>query len=296
MTEEEARNENKSDYMQTGIDTQALQPSAPLADNHQSLQSRSLPNNNNSGQRLNLFGGPPLLAVGGSEKDDSGMMRDDVSGHMVQPPVPFMPFGAGLPMGYGPMFYPSYSGVMPGQTGFQNTGYNPYYQTQGAGLPPWGWMPVPMGETMEGLPQNQQQQILPYFIPADVANLMTTSSPSMHTMPSPTVSATAATNEVVPAISGGGDGVGDGAGDAIRHESASRNSLKPVQKYVQEMTDGKLRNRKAHSCPIEGCNFSTFKVGSIRSHIFMHTGERPYKCSFPDCNFSLQSTKQYKIT
>ena len=39
-------------------------------------------------------------------------------------------------------------------------------------------------------------------------------------------------------------------------------------------------------CPYENCTYSTTRNSDLKVHIRTHTGEKPYKCTFPGCGYA----------
>lgn len=46
-----------------------------------------------------------------------------------------------------------------------------------------------------------------------------------------------------------------------------------------------LERRRVHFCNFENCNKAYTKSSHLKAHQRLHTGERPYKCEWPDCDW-----------
>ena len=54
-----------------------------------------------------------------------------------------------------------------------------------------------------------------------------------------------------------------------------------VYKGKNQVYDGRCWNTILHCSQ---CNYTCYVKTSLTSHLLTHTGERPYKCTFPGCN------------
>ena len=43
---------------------------------------------------------------------------------------------------------------------------------------------------------------------------------------------------------------------------------------------------KPFKCTFEGCNFASIQSSNLKKHERTHTGEKPFKCSFEGCNYA----------
>lgn len=43
---------------------------------------------------------------------------------------------------------------------------------------------------------------------------------------------------------------------------------------------------RPYSCSWEGCGYAASQKGHLQSHMLKHTGQRPFKCTIGDCDFA----------
>jgi uncharacterized Zn-finger protein len=51
---------------------------------------------------------------------------------------------------------------------------------------------------------------------------------------------------------------------------------------------------KIFKCPVDGCSKAFNEKGILKTHLRIHTGDRPYKCTYIDCK-EAYSTKSILI-
>ncbi|KAH0561299.1 hypothetical protein KQX54_016122 [Cotesia glomerata] len=65
------------------------------------------------------------------------------------------------------------------------------------------------------------------------------------------------------------------------------------QNLKQHMLAKHSEERPSHECSHPDCNFTTPNLSTLKTHMHIHTGEKPFKCSH--CDFRSRTSKNIKI-
>ncbi|GIY67096.1 hypothetical protein CEXT_767921 [Caerostris extrusa] len=65
--------------------------------------------------------------------------------------------------------------------------------------------------------------------------------------------------------------------------------------FLADLTSYGVKNTKRHPCPY--CNYSSSQSSHLKSHVLIHTGERPFHCSLCGRAFTQKSSlKTHMLT